>query len=269
MREKLKSINTDALKYGASQFKANIPSLQGVILTPETTNPINVVLEATKENAETIVPQILSANIPQNTEEFSDGVTPMVRIFLALPEEPNFFYQARIRVGLAKRIYVYTTGALPEGYFLDRFGNRYIEEIYFVNDIKTSLNMFGTESFRLPCKLVFCKNTEVGGETININNTDSAVFTFIFNGEVKSEANAITVPHNINLFIAPQEDIESIAARSIVANVMNMFYKGEWNATTRRWIEGNIYFLNGEPLDPLTQRLNLNQNSELDSLITY
>lgn len=53
-----------------------------------------------------------------------------------------------------------------------------------------------------------------------------------------------------DVYLAPQNRV-NIAEGAFVGNIKNLTYHGEWNAETRAWFNGSIYFLNGEPLDPI------------------
>ena len=53
-----------------------------------------------------------------------------------------------------------------------------------------------------------------------------------------------------DVYLAPQNPV-NIDKGAFVGNIKNLTYHGEWNATTREWFDGSIYFLNGEPLDPI------------------
>lgn len=54
-----------------------------------------------------------------------------------------------------------------------------------------------------------------------------------------------------DVYLAPQEHPENIVEGAFIYNINNLVYHGEWNETTRKWFNGSIYFLNGEPLDPI------------------
>lgn len=81
--------------------------------------------------------------------------------------------------------------------------------------------------------------------------------TLYFNGQLTMEAGSVEFSDYTeldqcgNLYLAPQEHPENIAVGAFVGNIGNLTYKGEWNETTRAWFKGLIFFLNGEPLDPI------------------
>ena len=54
-----------------------------------------------------------------------------------------------------------------------------------------------------------------------------------------------------DIYLAPQQNLQNISPNAFLGNVKNLTYHGEWNATTRAWFNGLIFFLNGEPLDPI------------------
>lgn len=54
-----------------------------------------------------------------------------------------------------------------------------------------------------------------------------------------------------DVYLAPQETPENIVPGAFAYNINHLEYHGEWNETTRAWFNGTIYYLNGEPLDPV------------------
>lgn len=78
----------------------------------------------------------------------------------------------------------------------------------------------------------------------------------IVNSQLTLAQGAITFSEQTDLdslgdvYLAPQNRL-NIAEGSFVGNIKNLTYHGEWNAETRAWFNGSIYFLNGEPLDPI------------------
>lgn len=252
MSKNLKSLMSGALKCGASQFKANIPSVNGVTLAPATNNPVNLVIELTKDDAEPIMTKLSAASVPSYLEEFTEDSTPMARIFMAAPETQEFFANAQIDLAKTKRMYVYAT-ALPLYWLQGAVSNNYIEEIVFVNEISLSEDVFGGLSDvanNQTIKIMFCKDVLFEDNAFGPMLCNAIV---IFNGQVTA-LNETTLNFAgddfFDVIMAPQEDTSKIAASAIKYDVRNLTYLGEWNETTRSWFGDNIYYLNGEPLDP-------------------
>lgn len=251
MSKNLKSLNSGALKCGASQFKANIPSVNGVTLAPATTNPVNLVIELTKDDAEPIMTKLSAASVPSYLEEFTEESTPMARIFMAAPETQQFFADAEIDLAKTKRMYVYAT-ALPMWWLQGAVSNNYIEELVFVNKVALDRDVFGGLSDVAndqTVKIMFCKDVVFEDNAFGSMLCNAIV---IFNGQVTA-LNETTLDFGGDFFdviMAPQEDTSKIAASAIKYDVRNLTYYGDWNETTRSWFGDLIYYLNGEPLDP-------------------
>lgn len=252
MSKNLKSLMSGALKCGASQFKANIPSINGVTLAPATNNPVNLVIELTKDDAEPIMTQLSAANVPSYLEEFTEDSTPMARIFMAAPDTQEFFGGAGINLAKTKRMYVYET-TIPEGWLSGAVSNNYIEDLVFVNKVTLSYNSFfglSDVANEQAIKIMFCQDVVFEDNPFNSMLCNA---TLIFNGQVTA-LNETTLDFGgddfFDVIMAPQEDTSKIAASAIKYDVRNLTYLGEWNETTRSWFGDNIYFLNGEPLDP-------------------
>lgn len=251
MSKNLKSLMSGALKCGASQFKANIPSVNGVTLAPATTNPVNLVIELTKDDAEAVMTQLSSASVPSYLEEFTEDSTPMARIFMAAPETQEFFVDANIDLAKTKRMYVYAT-ALPQWWLQGAVSNSYIEELVFVNKVALSQDVFGGLSDvadNQTVKIMFCKDVVFEANAFGPMLCNAIV---ILNGQVTA-LNETTLDFGGDFFdviMAPQVDTSKITASAIKNDVRNLTYLGEWNQTTREWFGDKIYFLNGEPLDP-------------------
>lgn len=252
MSKNLKSLNSGVLKCGASQFKANIPSVNGVTLSPATTNPVNLVIELTKKDAEPIMTKLSAAKVPSYLEEFTEESTPMARIFMAAPEKISFFADAQIDLAKTKRMFVYAT-ELPQWWLQGAVSNSYIEELVFVNTVALGDNVFGGLSDvanNQTVKIMFCKDVVFRDNAFGPMLCNAIV---IFNGQVTAH-NETTLDFAgddfFDVIMAPQEDTSKIAASAIKYDVRNLTYHGEWNETTRRWFGNLIYYLNGEPLDP-------------------
>lgn len=252
MSKNLKSLMSGALKCGASQFKANIPSINGVTLAPATVNPVNLVIELEKDYADPIVAQLSTASVPSYLEEFTEDSTPMARIYMAVPEAGGIFSEGQVDFAKAKRMYVYAT-AIPNEWLMGAVSNNYIEELVFVNKVALGRNsFFGLSDVAndQAIKIMFCQDVVFEDNPFNSMLCNA---TLIFNGQVTAH-NETTLDFGgddfFDVIMAPQEDTSKIAASAIKYDVRNLTYYGEWNETTRRWFGDLIYYLNGEPLDP-------------------
>lgn len=251
MSKNLKSLMSGALKCGASQFKANIPSVNGVTLSPATDKPVNLVIELTKGDAEAVMTQLATASVPAYLEEFTEDSTPMARIYMAVPETEAVFGEGQVILAKAKRMYVYAT-AIPGEWLNGAVSNNYIEDLVFVNEVALSRNCFfglSDVANNQTVKIMFCKDVVFEDNPFNSMLCNAIV---IFNGQVTAH-NETTLDFGGDFFdviMAPQEDTSKITASAIKYDIRNLTYLGEWNQTTREWFGDNIYFLNGEPLDP-------------------
>ena len=251
MNPQLKSLNSGALKCGASQFMSNIPSVNGVTLSPTTNNPVNLVIELTKEDAEPIMAQLSSVGAPSCLEEFTEDSTPMARIYMVVPMTGDIF-EGQVDFAKAKRMYVYAT-AIPEGWLRGTVSNSYIEELVFVNECSLKRDaFFGLDDVAndQAIKIMFCKDVVFEDNPFNSMLCNA---TLIFNGQVTAQKETtldFSGDDFFDVIMAPQEDTSKIVASAIKYDVRNLTYHGEWNETTRRWFGDLIYFLNGEPLDP-------------------
>lgn len=252
MSKNLKSLQSGVLKCGASQFKANIPSIQGVTLAPATDNPVNFVFEITKEDADLFMGAISTASIPHASENYFEGETEMVRVWLAMPVEESAFSQRGMFLADFARCYCYCSGVLPES-FLSGLFQENDAELYFVNSVSTT----GAGNFlQIPGgKIVFMKDLTLvsildiwGACSVIINGNVSINGGHINFGGVGTEVAVANI-----LVLGNVEQASDIDANGIVGNVTFLYYNGEWNTTTRAWIEGELYFLNDKPVDPLPE----------------
>lgn len=252
MSKNLKSLKSGVLKCGASQFKANIPSIQGVTLAPATENPVNFVFEVTKEAADTFLAAISSASIPHASENYLEGETEMVRIWLAMPVEPGAFVERGMTLSGYGRCYCYCSGVLPESFMVGMADDN--ADFYFVNSVSTTgdgvfLQIAGG-------KIVFMKDLAL----VSIIEAREEC-SIIINGNVSIDGGHInfagvgTSLETPNILVLGNVEQESdIDASSFVGDITYLYYNGEWNTTTRAWIDGSVYFLNGKSLDPLPEQ---------------
>lgn len=250
MSKNLKSLNSGVLKCGASQFKANIPSIQGVTLSPATSNPVNFVFEVPKTAAAAFMDAISAASVPHASVNYFEGETEMIRIWLAMPVEGGAFIERGIMVEGFARCYCFCSGELPEAFMVSLFPSE--AEIYFVNSISTVngalLEISGG-------KIVFMKDVALSA-SIDLQG----VTTVIMNGKVTIDGGQLNFQNpgqyvedpNI-LVLGNVEQDSDIDPSSIMGDLTYLYYNGEWNTTTRAWVDGSVYFLNGKPLDPLPE----------------
>lgn len=251
MSKNLKSLQSGVLKCGASQFKANIPSIQGVTLAPATDNPVNFVFEMSKAAAATFMDAISAASIPHYSENYFEGETEMVRVWLAMPVEGGAFVERAIMVEGFARCYCYCSGELPEAFMTQLFPGE--AEIYFVNSVSTVNGQLLEISGG---KIVFMKDVALsatielmGGATVIMNGKvtiDGGQLNFQNPGQYVEDPN-ILVLGNV-------EQDSDIDPSSVMGDLTYLYYNGEWNTTTRAWIDGSVYFLNGKSLDPLPEQ---------------
>lgn len=248
MSKNLKSLMSGALKCGASQFKANIPSVNGVTLAPATTNPVNFVFEITKSGADDFLTKLTAASIPHYVEEYTQENVLMNRIYAAIPEEENYFDAADLFFKFPVNVFCYTSGNMPLTWMGDMFrtGSQG-STLFFVNEVELEgmLPFLMTDA---PVTVIFMKDVKNAGR---LELAPSS--TLIFNGTVLGaavELYNIDPDTNTTVVLAPQPDDVHIEPGSFEGNIRNLYYAGEWNQTTREWFGGEIYNLNGEPLDP-------------------
>lgn len=251
MSKNLKSLNSGVLKCGASQFKANIPSVNGVTLAPATNNPVNFVFEITKEDADHFMAAIATASIPHASENYFEGDKEMVRVWLAMPVEESAFSHRGMFLSEFAKCYCYCSGELPESFMLGLFEVEDVE-VYFVNSVSTTNN--GTFLQVPGGKIVFMKDftllstLELLGACSVIINGNVSINGHINFGGVGTEVEVANI-----LVLGNVEQTSDIAANSFVGNITFLYYNGEWNTTTRAWIDGELYFLNDKPVDPLPE----------------
>lgn len=252
MSKNLKSLQSGVLECGASQFKANIPSIQSVTLAPATEDPINFVFEITKGDADSFMASVSAANIPHASESYFEGEREMVRVWLAMPVEQDAFSQRGMFLADFARCYCYCSGALPESFMSGLFSEN-DAEVYFVNSVSPT----GAGNFmQIPGgKIVFMKDLTLvsvldiwGACTVIVNGNVSINGGHINFGGVGTE---VAVANT--LVLGNVEQTSDIDAKAIVGNVTFLYYNGEWNTATRAWIEGELYFLNDKPVDPLPE----------------
>lgn len=254
MSKNLKSLNSGVLKCGASQFKANIPSIQGVTLSPATNDPVNFVFEITKGDADMFMAAVTAANIPHASESYVEDEKEMVRVWLVMPIEQDTFSHRGIYIQDFARCYCYCSGTLPESFMSGLFQEEDVE-VYFVNSVSTT----GAGNFiQIPGgKMVFMKDLTLssvidiwGACSVIINGNVSIKdgHGHINFGGVGTEVEVANI-----LVLGNVEQVSDIDANAFVGNVTFLYYNGEWNTTTRAWIECELYFLNDKPVDPLPE----------------
>lgn len=250
MSKNLKSLNSGILKCGASQFKANIPSIQGVTLSPATENPVNFVFEMSKASADNFMAKISAASLPHASENYFEGETEMVRVYLAMPEEGGAFITRGITIEGYGRCYCYCSGELPEAFMSNLFlGDA---DVYFVNSVSTvngTLLEIGTG------KIVFMKDIVLSAtiELMGVNTVIMNGKVTIHGGQVNFQSPGQHLEDPNILVLGDVEQVSDIDEGGINGDITKLYYKGEWNTTTRAWITGAVYFLNDNPVDPLPE----------------
>lgn len=256
MSKNLTSLNSGALKCGASQFKANIPSIQGVTLSPATPNPVNFVFEIGKADADNFVTALSAASVPHYIEEYTKGNDIMFRIYAAIPETPGAFAEAELLILTPANIYCYKSGVLPISWLVEMLQNNSRgSNMIFVNSVETAEDgqLFNSQE---DVNVLFMKDAVLMNSALNLPYSS----TLVFNGAVTLYGGAVAMnsyqaespeDSNTTVVIAPQPDVANIKDGAIDGDIMNLYYNGEWNTTTRAWFSGSIYHLNGEALDPI------------------
>lgn len=264
MSRNLKSLNSGALQCAQSQFLRNFGNPNDIV------DGCNVVFIVPHDMKETIINQFAhDYDVPFEKYE----VFPIDD-----SDYPRYVFYCAVDFSTDE------SSAIWDNTF-NTFGANGLVQIYYVGRNENPYRVVGAASESKPTQIFvmtpFVTTHQFNCFTLNYNpyeEWDEEAFILlasdctlrqgnisisgkaklIVNGQLTmAEENTINFSEDtdpdmlVSVYLAPQNDPTKIKAGALVGNIKNLEYHGEWNATTRAWFNGTIYFLNGKPLDPI------------------